>query len=43
MMGFRGNRCWVVPSLDLVVARTGSGPALIDDRYFPRRIIDALL
>jgi len=43
MMGYRGSRCWVVPSLDLVVARTGSGPAIIDDRYFPQRIIDALI
>jgi len=43
MMGYRGSRCWVVPSLDLVIARTGSGPAVIDDRYFPQRVIDALL
>lgn len=43
MMGYRGSRCWVVPSLDLVVARTGSGPAIIDDRYFPQRVIDALI
>jgi CubicO group peptidase (beta-lactamase class C family) len=43
LMGFRGNRCWVVPSLDLVVARTGSGPAVIDDHYFPMRVLDALL
>ena len=35
MMGYRGNRCWVVPSLDLVVARTGSGPQVMDDMYFP--------
>ena len=43
MMGYRGSRCWVVPSLDLVIARTGSGPAVIDDRYFPQRIIGALI
>ena len=42
LMGFRGNRCWVIPSLDLVVARTGSGPAVIDDRYFPSRILAGL-
>jgi CubicO group peptidase (beta-lactamase class C family) len=27
LMGFRSNRCYVVPSLDLVVVRLGSGPA----------------
>jgi CubicO group peptidase (beta-lactamase class C family) len=43
MMGYRGNRCWVVPSLDLVVARTGSGPQLMDDSYFPSNLIDAVL
>jgi CubicO group peptidase (beta-lactamase class C family) len=43
MMGYRGNRCWIVPSLDLVIARTGSGPPVIDDRYFPARVIEAIL
>lgn len=43
MMGYRGNRCWVVPSLDLVIARTGSGPPIIDDRYFPSRVIEAMI
>ena len=43
LMGFRGSRCWVVPSLDLVVTRTASGPPIIDDRYFPTRIVGAIL
>lgn len=43
MMGYRGNRCWIVPSLDLVIARTGSGPPIIDDRYFPSRVLEAIL
>lgn len=43
MVGFRGNRCWIVPSLDLVVARAATGPALLDDRYFPGRIVEAIL
>jgi CubicO group peptidase (beta-lactamase class C family) len=43
MMGFRGNRCWVVPSLDLVVARTGSGPQMMDDMYFPSKVLEAVL
>jgi len=32
MAGFAGNRCWVLPSHDLVVARVGAGPAGWDDR-----------
>ena len=43
MMGYRGNRCWVVPSLDLVVARTGTGPQLMDDMYFPSMLLEAIL
>jgi len=27
LSGYRSNRCYVIPSLDLVVARVGSGPA----------------
>lgn len=42
LMGFQGNRCWVIPSLDLVVARAASGPPVIDDRYFPARILEGL-
>jgi CubicO group peptidase (beta-lactamase class C family) len=26
MMGHCSNKCYVIPSLDLVVARTGNGP-----------------
>jgi len=29
--GYRANRCYVVPSLDLVVARVGSGPPTWDE------------
>ena len=43
MMGFRGNRCWVVPSLDLVIARVGTGPLVLDDRYIPVQLLKALL
>jgi CubicO group peptidase (beta-lactamase class C family) len=36
LMGYRSNKCYIIPSLDLVVARIGSGPStwnegLIDD------------
>jgi hypothetical protein len=27
MNGYRSNRCYVLPSLDMVVARCGTGPA----------------
>jgi CubicO group peptidase (beta-lactamase class C family) len=27
LMGYRSNKCYVIPSLDLVVARVGSGPS----------------
>jgi CubicO group peptidase (beta-lactamase class C family) len=43
MMGFRGNRCWVVPSLDLVIARVGTGPLVLDDRYIPVQVLKASL
>jgi CubicO group peptidase (beta-lactamase class C family) len=26
LMGYRSNKCYIIPSLDLVVARIGSGP-----------------
>ena len=29
--GYRANRCYIIPSLDLVVARVGSGPATWDE------------
>ncbi len=27
LMGYRSNKCYIIPSLDLVVARVGSGPS----------------
>lgn len=41
--GFRSNRCYVVPSLDLVVARVGSGPMLWDEAFLMQRVLDAVL
>jgi CubicO group peptidase (beta-lactamase class C family) len=43
MAGYRSNRCYVVPSADLVVARVGSGPAAWDERFLIRGVLDALL
>ena len=31
-IGFRSNRCYVIPSLDLVVARVGTGPVAWDEQ-----------
>ena len=42
MMGFRGNRCWLVPSLDLVIARVGTGLSVLDDRYIPVQLLKAV-
>jgi CubicO group peptidase (beta-lactamase class C family) len=41
--GYRSNRCYVVPSLDLVVARTGSGPAFWDENALIGLVADAIL
>ena len=41
--GFRSNRCYVVPSLDLVVARVGSGPMLWDESFLLERIVTAVV
>jgi CubicO group peptidase (beta-lactamase class C family) len=40
--GYRANVCYVVPSLDLVVARVGSGPTVMDERGLMARIIEAI-
>lgn len=42
LAGFAGNRCYVVPSLDLVIARVGTGPFVLDDRSIVLPIIDAM-
>jgi len=38
-MGFNSNKCYVIPSLDLVVVRVGDGPWPWDDSDFLRRVI----
>lgn len=37
--GYRSNRCYVIPSLDLVVARIGTGPPMWHESDFIERII----
>jgi CubicO group peptidase (beta-lactamase class C family) len=42
-LGLHGNACYVVPSLDLVVARTGNGPVSWADDGVAGRIAGAIL
>jgi len=42
-IGYRSNRCYVVPSLDLVVARVGSGPSTWDEAELIEGIADAVV
>lgn len=45
LMGYRSNKCYIIPSLDLVVARVGSGPVNWHEPEFiggiVRTVIDA--
>ena len=42
-IGYRSNRCYVVPSLDLVVARVGSGPSTWDESELIEGIAGAVV
>jgi len=39
----RSNRCYIVPSLDLVVARVGSGPPTCDEQGLIGGIVGAII
>ena len=39
MSGYRSNRCYVIPSLDLVVARVGGGPTGWDEPQLLRAVV----
>lgn len=41
--GYRCNRCYVIPSLDLVVVRIGSGPPSWDESAFVSTVADAVI
>jgi CubicO group peptidase (beta-lactamase class C family) len=41
-LGYRSNACYIVPSLDLIVVRIGTGPTAWDNRNFIGGIIDAI-
>ncbi|MBS1860335.1 MAG: serine hydrolase [Actinobacteria bacterium] len=42
LSGFHFNRCYVIPSLDLVVARTGTGPAVSQDHTLVSSVVAAI-
>ncbi len=42
LAGWQSNVCRILPSLDLVVARTATGPLHWDDGGFQRRLAEAL-
>jgi len=43
LAGYRSNLCYVVPSLDLVVARVGSGPTAWNQRKLLANVISAIV
>lgn len=42
LSGFRFNRCYIVPSLDLIVARVGTGPVVAGDHTLIKSVIAAI-
>jgi CubicO group peptidase (beta-lactamase class C family) len=43
LSGYRSNRCYVIPSLDLVVARVGSGPPTWSEQGLIGGVVKAIL
>jgi CubicO group peptidase (beta-lactamase class C family) len=43
LSGYRTNRCYIIPSLDLVVARVASGPPVWNDQWLIGRIVAAII
>jgi CubicO group peptidase (beta-lactamase class C family) len=43
LSGYRANICWIVPSLDLVVARVGSGPPTWHKPQLINSIVEAIV
>ena len=41
--GYKSNRCYVIPSLDLVVARVGSGPPRWHEQEFIGGVVAAII
>ena len=42
-MGYLGNKCYVIPSLDLVVVRIGDGPWPWDDKPFLAQVVASVI
>lgn len=43
LSGYRSNRCYIIPSFDMVVARVGSGPPIWDEGDFIEGIVSAII
>jgi len=43
LMGYRSNKCYIIPSLHLVVARVGSGPASWSEQGLIGGIVEAII
>lgn len=43
LSGYRSNRCYIIPSLDLVVARVGSGPVQWDEQTLLPEVVQAII
>lgn len=43
LMGYRSNKCYIIPSLDLVVARVGTGPPTWDEQGLLGGVVDAII
>ena len=43
LMGYRSNKCYIIPSLDLVVVRLGSGPVNWNERDLIGGIVECIL
>jgi CubicO group peptidase (beta-lactamase class C family) len=42
-MGYMSNRCYIVPSLDLVVVRVGSGPSNSDATTLIQKVVESVV
>jgi hypothetical protein len=43
LSGYRANRCYIIPSLDLVVARIGTGPVTWDEAGLIGSVVAAII
>jgi len=43
LVGYRSNKCYIIPSLDIVVARVGSGPPTWSEPGLIGGVVDAII